>query len=91
MIKEIKPKAEYKGDFLEKSIENGWKIYESDAVSAYAKQAKDLMEKAETQELTEEETDLLAVSQAELSTLNKAVVLNDNMENETLYYKTWNK
>ena len=93
MKSEIIERVKYtKEDFLIKAEIDGFSVYESGVVEAYAAKGKELMKKAETDELSDDENHSLAEINAELSTLKpeKVLVFDENTKKsreETLYYR----
>jgi hypothetical protein len=77
-----------KAEFLSKAEVSNLKTYPERQVKLLAAAHNKLMEKAETEELSGEENAQMKIFKAELESLKKITVLDDDLKKETLYYRS---
>jgi hypothetical protein len=85
---DIKQDEFLKSDFINKAEVKNIKTYPEEQVKRLAKAYKGLISKAEMEELSKEDSTQLKIFKAELESLKKVVVVNDDLKKENLYYRS---
>ena len=77
-----------KSEFIDQAKLLDVKLYSEDAVLGLINVQRGLIEKAEKAELTEEESEQLDVCKAELQSIEKVVLVNDELAKENWFVRT---
>lgn len=86
-IKLTNPNEFLKSEFINRVEIQGYKTYSQEAVKKFTNAYKGLIQKAELEELSEVESVQMKIFKAELESLKKVTVVNDDLTKEVLFYR----